>query len=199
MQTTPTFPEAEVTESYQPLEPDMRKALALTTAAAAVAVGLAAQPATAADTLVTLPVGLGSATLSIAAPAAVVTPGEPATAVIATTVTDLRLSNGAGWTATISSTDLVLAGATTPGTAGTIAASTVTAFTGAVSSTVPGVATISGTLAASPVTLSGTAQELVTATSRTNVNTAIYNTTLTVPTTGKTAGIYTGTVTQSVS
>ena len=177
----------------------MRKALALTTAAAAVAVGLAAQPATAADTLVTLPVGLGVETLAISATAAVVTPGATATAVIPTTVSDLRLANGAGWTATIRSTDLVLAGATSPTDAAKIPASSITAYTGAVSSTVPGVATISGTLSTSPVTLSGTEQSFVVATSRTNVNTAIYNTTLTIPTTGKTAGLYTGTVTQSVS
>jgi hypothetical protein len=179
----------------------MRKALALTTAAAAVAVGLAATPAGAADTLITLPVGLGVETLAIAAPAAVVVPGSPASATIATTVTDLRLSNSAGWTATIASTDLTLVGAATPiPAAATIPATTITAYTGDVNSTVPGLATITGEyLAASPLTLSNTAANFVVASARTNVNTAIYTATLNIPTAGKTAGVYTGTVTQSVS
>jgi hypothetical protein len=178
----------------------MRKPLALCTAAAGVAIGLAAVPAHAADTLVTLPVGVGVEGVSIAAPAAVVTPGSPAQAIIATTVTDTRLSNAAGWTATISSTDLSLVGATTPGTAGTIPASTITAWTGDVQPTVPGVAVIANDhLSTSPVTLSNSPQQFVTASSRTNINTAIYATTLSIPTAGKTTGVYTGTVTQSVS
>ena len=177
----------------------MRKALAVCTASAAVVLGVASQPATAADTLVSLPVGLSSTTLSIAAPVAVVTPGEPAAATIATTVTDLRLT-GTGWTVTIASTDLVLAGASTPGADGTIAASTMSAYTGDVEPTIPGVATIAGEyLVGSPLALSNTAQSFLSATGRNNINTAIYTATLNIPTTGKTQGIYTGTVTQSVS
>ena len=177
----------------------MRKALVVTAAAAAAAVGVVSQPASAADTLVSLPVGLSSTTLSIAAPAAVVTPGDPAAAAIATTVTDLRLT-GTGWTVAISSTDLVLAGATTPGADGTIGAGTISAYTGDVNPTVPGVATISGEYTSdAPLTLSTSAQSFLAATARNNVNTAIYTATLSIPTTGKTTGVYTGTVTQSVS
>ena len=178
----------------------MRKVLALSTAAAAVAVGLAATPAGAADTLVTLPVGLGVETLAIAAPAAVVTPGTTAAAAIATTVTDTRLSNSAGWKVSISSTDLTLVGASTPGTSGTIPATSMTAYTGDVNSTVPGLATITGEYTSgSPLTLANTAADFVVASARTNVNTAIYTATVNIPTSGKTAGVYTGTVTQSVS
>lgn len=181
----------------------MRKALVVSTVAASV-VGLAltAAPAGAADagTLVTLSVGVGVEGLAIAAPTAVVVPGDIATAAIATTVTDTRVLNTAGWTVTIRSTDLVLTGATTPGTAGTIPVGTMTAFTGDVSPTVPGVATINGDiLSDAPLTLSGNPQSFVVASSRSNINTAIYTATVQIPTAGKTAGVYTGTVTQSVS
>lgn len=176
----------------------MRKALALTTAAAAVAVGLAAQPATAAETLVTLAVGLDDPTLAIAAPAAVVTPGSPATALIATTVTDLRVS-GTAWKVTIASSDLALSGVTTPGTAGTIPASTVTAYTGSTTVAVPGSITVTdGFSESAPLTLATTAKDLLVSSNRTNVNTVTYTTTLKIPTANKTQGVYTGTVTQSV-
>lgn len=178
----------------------MRKIVAGVLAALATT-GLAAfaAPAQAADTLVTLPVGVDVETLAIAAPAAVVTPGSPATAAIATTVTDTRLS-GTGWTVSISSTALTLTGATTPGTAGTIPASTITAYTGVVLPDVLGTVTISSPYTSgAPLTLSGSPQSFVTATSRTNVNTAVYTATLRIPTAGKTAGVYTGTVTQSVA
>jgi hypothetical protein len=177
----------------------MRKPLALgAVALAAGAVALTAPQAQAADALVTLAVGLDTPTLSITAPTAVVVPGSPASATIATTVTDLRLS-GTGWTSTISSTDLTLQNLASPGAAQTIAASTITAYTGNVEPVLPTV-TISGEYtSASPLTLSNSAQTLLTATSRTNTNTAIFTTTLSIPTTGKTAGVYTGTVTQSVS
>src|SRR3954467_8129002 len=106
----------------------MRKALTVCTAAGAVMLGLAAPAANAGtgDALVTLPVGVGVEAVSISAPVAVAVPGTLATVTIATVVTDARLSNTAGWTATISSDDLTLAGATTPGAAGTIAANTIT-------------------------------------------------------------------------
>lgn len=178
----------------------MRKVLALTTAAtAALALGLAAQPAHAADALVTLAVGLDTPTLSITAPVAVVVPGSPATATIATTVADLRLS-GTGWTSTISTTALTLTGVTTPGTAGTIAASTMTAYTGQVVPDLLGAVTIDNEYTSgAPLTLSTTAQPLVVATGRTNINTNVFTTTVSIPTAGKTQGLYTGTVTQSVS
>ncbi|MCW2679570.1 MAG: hypothetical protein JWM62_971 [Frankiales bacterium] len=177
----------------------MRKALICTSAVAAVAVALVAQPAQADSALVTLPVGLANPTLSIAAPLAVVTPGDPATATIASVVSDLRLS-GTGWTVTIAAEDLKMAGVTDPSNDQKIPASTMTAYTGDVESTVPGLVTIAGEFTAStPLPLANTSKDLLTATSRTNVNTAAFTTTVKIPTTGKTQGIYTGIVTQSVS
>lgn len=167
-------------------------------AVAAATLGMTATPAHAADALVTLAVGLDTPTLSITAPTAVVVPGSPATATIATTVADLRVS-GTGWTSTISSTDLTFAGVAEPGTAGTIAASSITAYTGEVTPVLPTV-TINGEYTSgSPLTLSSSAQSLLVATGRSNVNTSVFTTTLSIPTAGKTAGLYTGTVTQSVS
>ncbi len=178
----------------------MRKALAVGTAVSALALGLGATSASADSALVTLPVGLGVETLAIAAPTAVVTPGSPASATIASTVTDTRLSNGAGWTVRISAQDLTLVGATAPGATETIPASTMTAYTGDVNPTVPGVASITGEyLSGSPLALTNSLQSFVTAASRTNVNTAIYTATVNIPTAGKSAGVYTGNVTQSVS
>lgn len=177
----------------------MRKAIALTTTLTAVTLGFVAQPATADSALVTLAVGIANPTLSIAAPTAVVVAGSPASATIATTVTDLRL-DGTGWTVQISSTDLTLAGVTTPGAAGTIPANTMTAYTGDVEPTVPGTITIANEkLVASPLTLSTTPADFLVGTSRANTNTAVFTTTVKIPTAGKTQGVYTGTVTQSVS
>lgn len=167
-------------------------------AVVAATLGLTAPTAQAADALVTLAVGLDTPTLSITAPTAVVVPGSPASATIATTVSDLRES-GTGWTSTISSTNLTFAGVATPGVAGTIAASTITAWTGEITPVLPTV-TINGEYTSvSRLTLSNSAQSFVVATGRTNVNTSVYTTTLSIPTSGKTAGVYTGTVTQSVS
>ncbi len=176
----------------------MRTTLLLVSALAVGGAALAS-PASAADTVITLPVGV-TGTLSIAAPTAVVVPGSPASATIATTVTDLRLANTVGWTATISATDLTLVGATTPGGDGTIPATTMSAYTGDVEPTVPGVATIGNEFtSASPLALANTAKSFVVASSRSNVNTAIYTATVTIPTAGKNNGVYTGTVTQSVA
>jgi hypothetical protein len=174
-----------------------RTALALGAVAAAT-LGMTATPAQAADALVTLAVGLDTPTLSITAPTAVVVPGSPASATIATTVADLRLS-GTGWTATISSTDLTYAGVSSPSGAQTIAASTITAYTGNITPVLPTVTIDNEYTSGSPLTLSNSAQSLVVATGRTNVNTSVFTTTLSIPTSGKTAGLYTGTVTQSVS
>jgi hypothetical protein len=178
----------------------MRKPLVLALAAAAVATGTAlAAPASADSALITLPVVLGASTLSLSAPAAVVTPGDPATAVIATTVADLRLSGG-NWTATISATDLTLTGATSPGASETIPATGMTAYTTVVTPPVPGTAVVSAPrTSGSPLSLTNSAQTLVSTTSRSNVNTTVYSTTVSIPTTGKTAGVYTGNVVQSVS
>lgn len=178
----------------------MRKVLAGVLAAlATTGFAVAAAPARAADTLVTLPVGVAVEALAIAAPAAIVTPGSPATATIASAVTDTRLS-GSGWTVSISATALTLTGATSPGTAGTIPANTITAYTGTVLPDVLGTVTIASPYtSAAPLTLSGVPQSFVTATNRTNVNTAAYTATLRIPTAGKTTGVYTGTVTQSVA
>ncbi|MBC7679261.1 MAG: hypothetical protein H7233_09755 [Pseudorhodobacter sp.] len=178
----------------------MRKALALGTAVSALALGLTGTSASASSALVSLAVGLDTPTLSIAAPTAVVVASSPAVATIATTVTDTRLSNGVGWTATISSQNLTLTGATSPGTTETIQASTMTAYTGDVNSTVPGTASITGEyLPGAPLALTNSLQTFVTAANRTNANTAVYTATVTIPTAGKTAGVYTGNVTQSAS
>jgi len=172
----------------------MRKVLALATATAAVALGLAATPASADTALVTLPVGLSADTLSIAAPAAVVVPGDPATATIVTTVSDLRLTGG-NWTATISATDLTLAGTTEK-----ILASSMTAYSAVTTGPLLGTATLSTPYSSSAqLTLSNSAQNFVSTTARNNANTTIYNTVVSIPTTGKTAGVYTGNVVQSVS
>lgn len=178
----------------------MRKPL-LVVSAVVLGAALATPAAAGVDTLVTVPVGASGLLAITALPAAVVEPGTPAIATIATTVTDARLSNSAGWVATIASTDLTLAGVSSPGAAGTIAASTMTAYTGVVVPNLVGTATLSSpfTSAGSGLTLSNAAQTLVSATSRSNLNTAVYTTSISIPTTGKTVGIYTGTVTQSVA
>jgi hypothetical protein len=173
----------------------MRKQVVVAVAAAGVALGLAATPASADTALVTLSVGLDTNTLSIAAPTAVVVPGDPATATIATTVSDLRLSGG-NWTATISATDLTLTG-----TSETIPATSMTAYASVTTAPLLGTATLSTPYASSSSTLAltNTAQPFVSTTARSNANTTIYNTIVSIPTTGKTAGVYTGNVVQSVS
>ncbi|MEO6205238.1 MAG: hypothetical protein ABIO67_07650 [Mycobacteriales bacterium] len=177
----------------------MRKALVLGSALSALGLALAATPASAADTVITLSVGLDTPTLAIAAPAAVVVPGSPASATIATTVTDTRLAGPTGWVVSISSTALTLSGVGTPGAAGTIAATTMTASTGVITPDVLGTVAVTGVPTVSPISLSGTPQTFVTATSRANANVTAYTATLSIPTAGKTAGVYTGTVTQSVA
>ncbi len=177
----------------------MRKALFL--ASVAVIGGAAlATPASAADTIVTVPVGVSGLLALTAAPAATSDLSDPAIATIATTVTDARVS-GTGWVATISAEDFTLAGASSPGAAGTLPASSMKAYTGVVVPQVLGTATISSTFTnlASALSLSNSAQTLVSATSRSNINTAVYTTTLAIPTAGKTLGVYTGKVTQSVA
>jgi hypothetical protein len=175
----------------------MRKTLALgATALTAASLALAA-PASADSATVVLAVGLADTTLSITAPTAVVVPGSPAVATIATTIADLRLT-GTGWTSTISSTNLSMAGV--PATAdNTITAASMTAYTGDVEATLPTVTIGSEYTSGSPLTLSTSAQPLLTATGRTNVNTSVFTTTVVIPTAGKDTGVYTGTVTQSVT
>ena len=175
----------------------MRTTLALGATALTAASLVLAAPASADSATVVLAVGLDNPTLSITAPLAVVTAGSPASATIATTVADLRLT-GTGWTATIAATDLAMTGVT-PATSNTIAATSMTAWTGNVTPALPTV-TINGEYTSgAPLTLSTSAQTLLTATGRTNVNTSVFTTTLSIPTTGKDVGVYTGTVTQSVS
>lgn len=160
---------------------------------------LLAAPAGADTALVTLPVGLDDPLLALAARLAVTVPGSPATVTVATTVTDLRLA-GTGWTSTVSATDLTLVGASSPGASETLPATSMTAYTGDVNPLLLGTVSITGEYTSgSPLTLSNAAQTLLTATGRTNANTAVFTTTVLVPTAGKTAGIYTGSVTQSVS
>lgn len=180
----------------------MRKSLVLGSLALAVAgSALAAVPASAADTTVTFTAGVTGSTVSILpAPAAVgTTSGNTVTATIASTITDLRVAGGS-WASTVSSSGFTLVGATTPGTAGTVPASSATIYNSTPVVAVPGTATVANPHSASgsALTLSGSAQPLLSATT-TNANVVTYTSTVSIDVTGKTTGAYTGTITQSVS
>jgi hypothetical protein len=93
------------------------------------------------------------------------------------------------------STDFSLVGAA--GT--TIAASKATVSMGAPTVAIPGTATITSYPAAgSPLTLANTNQNLVTA-SATNANTVTYTPSMSLDFTGAATGVYTATVTQTLS
>jgi hypothetical protein len=121
--------------------------------------------------------------------------GAPGTSIVsalgAVTVTDDRALLSAAWTATAASTDFTTGTATTPET---IPATDVGYS--------PGTITTTGTITATPtaITLSGTAQPVVTGTAGVGDNTASWNPTLTVSVPASAVGgAYTGTLTESVS
>jgi len=107
------------------------------------------------------------------------------------TVTDDRALLSASWTVTVASTDFTTGGGTA---AETIPATDLGYDPGSITTT--GVITATGT----PVTLSGTAQPTVTGTAGVGDNTATWDPTLSVAVPASaTGGLYTGTVTDSVS
>jgi hypothetical protein len=191
----------------------MRKALVLgSVTAMAVGLTLAAAPANAAagDTLVTFAAGtLGGLSIS----PGLYVPGAPGTNVVtgtmASVVTDLRGTN-AGWIDAASSTNFSLVGATTAQTSdgsmvdvGAAAVSTTgkaKLFSTALLTSVPGTATITNThtTLGSALSLSRTPATLLTAATA-NVNVTALTNTLEIDTTGLATGVFTGTVTQTVS
>ncbi len=200
----------------------MRKVLALGAAAAAlVSVGAAASPASACalvagvdpcsgTTTVALNSGIISGALSLTATPAATLAGTSSLAsgpLGLTTISDLRgdatLATPSSWTFSMKSTDFTLVGATSPN-----ASETVTADKASVYLTTVPLAAILGTVTYSSYpTTTGTALALnadhsaktVFSAVTHNLNTTTFIPTLQVDTTGKAAGLYTGTVTQSVS
>lgn len=187
----------------------MRKVLGLSISAAAIiatglapTAGWAATTGTAAggpaagdpDTTVTFTVTSGA--LAMTAPAASDlgsgAPGSTISSDLGTvTVTDNRALIGAAWTATASSTDFTT-GAGTP--AESIPASDVNYNPGEITTT--GTITATGTT----VTLSGSPQAVVTGTAGVGNNTASWDPGMVVSVpNGNVGGVYTGTLTQSVS
>lgn len=183
-----------------------RSALALGTASVAAAGAFFAAPASAAalpgvgDTTVTFAVGTPGGLSILPPPAVVGVPvGSTVTGVMTSVVTDLRLAGG-GWTDSISSSGFNLVGATSPSGDSAIPASSAKIYTTSASVAVPGTATITNvhTDLASALSLSTDAQELLHATTS-NVNVTTLVSTLSIDTTGKAVGAYSGTVTQTVS
>lgn len=146
------------------------------------------------DTTVTFAVTVGA--LSMTAPAiANLGSGASGTTIAggigATTVTDDRALLSAAWTATASSTAFTTGGATP---AETVPAGDVGYG--------PGALTTTGTITATetPITLSGAAAPVVTGTAGVGNNTATWDPTLSVAVpAAAVGGVYTGTLTQSVS
>lgn len=187
----------------------MRKSIALAVTAVATTglVGLAPVAANAAcgdgltdvcsgTTTVTATVGAVGIMSIVTTPAATLTSTtSPATGSLGlTTVTDTNTGNHT-WAVDIKSTDFSLVGAT--GT--TIAASKATVSMAAPTVAIPGTATISSyPAAASPLTLSNTDQGLVSA-SAANANTVTYTPSMSLDFSGAATGVYTATVTQTLS
>lgn len=187
----------------------MRKVLCLSIGAAAIiATGLTPAAAWAAttSTAVSIVVGPSASTtvtftvttgaLTITAPAASnLGSGAPGTTISAplgtVTVTDARALVSATWTATAASSAFTTGGVTTPET---IPAADLTYNPGAITTT--GIITTTGTA----VTLSGAAQPVVTGTAGLGNNTASWDPTIAVAVpAAAVAGLYTGTLNQSVS
>jgi hypothetical protein len=163
-------------------------AWAATTSTASIAAGPSA------STTVTFTVTTGA--LTITAPAASnLGSGAPGTTISAplgaVTVTDARALVSATWTATVASTAFTTGGVTTPET---IPAADLTYNPGAITTT--GIITTTGTA----VTLSDAAQPVVTGTAGVGNNTASWDPTIAVAVpAAAVAGLYTGTLTESVS
>ncbi|MGZ6804404.1 MAG: hypothetical protein ACXVFU_15270 [Nocardioidaceae bacterium] len=182
----------------------MRKALVLgSVAAGALVLALTATPASAGsgDTLVSFTVGTTGTTVSISPGAYVAGVGGSnyVTGTIASTITDLRTTAGS-WTDTVSSTDYSLVGATSPTGTALIPASSARMWTSAAVVAVPGTATISNsyTSFAASLALANTAAPLLSATTA-NTNTTAVTSNVQIDTTGKATGVFTGTITQTVS
>ena len=190
----------------------MRKSIALAITAATTA-GLAAfVPATAnaacggnvADvcsgtTTVTATVGsLGIMSIAPGATGALTGSGASVTgSLLPTTVTDTNTGNH-NWTVNVASTAFSLVGASP---AVTIAANKATIWMGAPTVTVPGTASFAAgayPTAGSPLTLSGTPQALLTA-NATNANVVAFTPSMSLDATGSPVGVYTATVTQTLS
>ena len=187
----------------------MRKSIALAITAATTA-GLAAFVPTSAfaacgsgvtdvcsgTTLVTATVGsVGIMSIATTPAAALAGTSSPATGSLGlTTVTDTNTGNH-NWTVAIKTTDFSLTGA-----AGTIiAANKATVSMAAPTVAIPGTATITSFPAAgSPLTLSTSNQNLVQA-SAANANVVTYTPSMSLDFSGAATGVYTATVTQTLS
>jgi hypothetical protein len=142
------------------------------------------------STTVTFVVTSGALTLSVPASATLGSgaPGDLISAAIGPcTVTDARALASASWTVTAAETDFVNGASTIPATAAAYSVGTITTT---------GTITVIGT----NITLSNTAQTVVTGTAGVGDNTAAWNPSIgvTVPASAV-AGTYSGTLTQSVS
>jgi len=188
----------------------MRKAL-FTGVIAAAAAGLimaTALPASAADTTTTFILNNAGGGLSISAPtSASLGTGSVGSATAAgtafgtflgsVTVTDTRGQLLASWTATVSSTAFKTGTLTA---AETIAASSVTYWSGAATANSGLVAPVPGQLLAANAVALGAAQTAFTHLTGSGNNSATWNPTLTVtPPASSVVGTYSGTVTHSVS
>ena len=175
-------------------------ASAATNASATPARGLAGSPGGGdPDTTVTFSVNVGGLTMT-APGSADLGAGDPGTTItgtlagtsgVDTVVTDLRATLGGSWTATASSTDWTTGAGPT---LSTIPATQATYDPGTITSTGTSTADTGGT----PITLSGTPQDVVTATVTGN-NTATWNPTIAVAVPdAAVGGAYSATLTQSV-
>lgn len=185
----------------------MRKSIALAITAATTA-GLAAfVPATAnaacapaplscsGDTTVTATIGgVGVISIAVTPVAALVGTTSPATGSLGlTTVTDTQTGTHS-WAVSIKSTDFALTGDNTVTIPATNASVTMAAPTA-----VPATATFSGYPSVTPLGLTNSAQTLVSA-SASNANTSTFTPSMSLTFSGsQPVGVYTGTVTQTVS
>ena len=157
-------------------------------------VGVSAPRASAVSSTITFTVNSGALSMSVPA-AASLGSGGPGTTINGVlgpvTVTDARALLSASWTVTVSSTDFTTGGATP---SETIPSTDVGYDPGAITTT--GTITATGT----PLTLSATATPTVTGTAGVGDNTASWDPSVSVAVPASSVGgVYTGTVTHSVS
>lgn len=176
----------------------MRRVL---TVSAVLLATLASMPtANAASTTVTFTVGIASGTLAIAPTPAVAgsTSGNTVTGTLASVVTDGRIAGGS-WTDSVSATDFGLVGAIDQTGANLVPVAQATIYNSAAVVEIAGTAVVVNAHdSSSPLTLSHTPATLISATTA-NVNVTAVTSVLTIGVANKTAGLYTGTVTQTVS
>ena len=183
----------------------MRKVLLIGTVVSALAgLALTATPshAAAGDTLVTFTVGTVGTTVSLVAGTYVPGTGSATTAVgtiVGTVVTDLR-TTPTSWAASVSSTDFGLVGATAQTGTALVPATAAKIWTPTTVVTVPGTAAITNTHTAlgSALSLANTSAPLLSAVT-TNANITTFTSNLQMDVTTNATGVYTGTVTQTVS